>query len=495
MIISEVDFVRYQSILENLIVYFSEAEKIRLNECVAALFQALSRKNSVANKFVLVAYGGGKDSSYMLAYVRLMQLLLLKEKGETFCLRVSTNRHVGMPQAVMDNISRVYLALGLLEDPLAELLLVDEDEISLFQKDKPIPHAVKMINRKNVLTAGHRTQGEGRPTFCNACNLSMVDSFWKAAQYKNNVDMIITGDSIREQRDYFLWIKKLVNKIENNSTLEKGFRGFMQGIGKISKHYFQEMHGDDSSSIGADKSNAEICNPEFFSIFEYTNYAVDKHWKVITEFLNFEFDDLAFSFTETDCANPALMAHMRGLKAEHVHQRNYEDGIFDYIKFAVRLMVAKKFPDKLIVKVVLRYFEENGIEKMRQKIQQFAEDAYDFTEEQIVCMLFAPFLGQGALLNIYIEREQSDLLPYLSDMHALLAGNASNDDFNLIDKLLSITGLDIETLKMLYASPAMDFKNQTTMVSKILKNDPHKALIKTRNTTSGPIIEEIMSGR
>ncbi len=91
----------------------------------------------------MVAYGGGKDSSYMLAYVRLLQLLILQNLQDTFQMRVTTNRHSGMPYAVMENIDRVYVALGMYEDPCIELLLVDGHEISNFEKEKPVPKSVR----------------------------------------------------------------------------------------------------------------------------------------------------------------------------------------------------------------------------------------------------------------------------------------------------------------------------------------------------------------
>lgn len=45
---------------------------------------------------------------------------------------------------------------------------------------------------------------------------------------------------------------------------------------------------------------------------------IEQRWPLLTEFLGFRFDDLAFHFSESDCANPLLMAHMRGLQAQYV---------------------------------------------------------------------------------------------------------------------------------------------------------------------------------
>ncbi|REK85757.1 hypothetical protein DY245_36305 [Streptomyces inhibens] len=57
--------------------------------CAARLYDALPDKEQLVSNVVLVAYGGGKDSSYTLAFVRTMQLILSQEHGATFRMRVA----------------------------------------------------------------------------------------------------------------------------------------------------------------------------------------------------------------------------------------------------------------------------------------------------------------------------------------------------------------------------------------------------------------------
>jgi 3'-phosphoadenosine 5'-phosphosulfate sulfotransferase (PAPS reductase)/FAD synthetase len=98
--------------------------------CAQRLHAALPVPDRLDDNVVLVAYGGGKDSTYTLAFVRMMQLLLHERHGSTFRLRAATNRHAGMPKAVMDNIDRVYRALCFGEDPACTALLVDDEEVN-----------------------------------------------------------------------------------------------------------------------------------------------------------------------------------------------------------------------------------------------------------------------------------------------------------------------------------------------------------------------------
>src|ERR1700735_4512279 len=181
--------------------------------CSARLRAALPDPEHLGRNLVLVAYGGGKDSSYTLAFVRAMQLILFRAHGTTFRLRVATNRHAGMPRAVLENVDRAYQALRLTDDPDCELLLIDGNEVTQFDVDAPQRDHVIRRNRRDLPMTGHRTFADGRPTFCNACNLSVLNSFGVAAAYGEGADLIITGDSEEEQRQYAVWGGRLGRRL------------------------------------------------------------------------------------------------------------------------------------------------------------------------------------------------------------------------------------------------------------------------------------------
>ena len=341
--------------------------------CGARLADALPQRADLAENLVMVAYGGGKDSSYTLAFVRAIQLILHRVYGVTFRLRVATNRHAGMPQAVLDNIDRAYQALRLTEDPDCELLLIDGNEVTPFSAQTPQRESVVLRNRLDILMTGHRTFADGRPTFCNACNLSVVNSFGLAAAYGAGADLIITGDSLDEQRAYTRWVNRLGRRLAPSAA--PGARAKSGGIARllsvvdgIAQAYFADIHGPDASDLIAERRvTADV--PErlkFFSIYADTAYAAGDHLQLLTGFLGFQFDDLAFSFTESDCGNPALMAHLRGLKCERVYERSYGEGMREYVRFALGLMRTKDYPADLIDLMRARYEGPGAIDRMRQ---------------------------------------------------------------------------------------------------------------------------------
>src|SRR5690348_10474603 len=77
--------------LHGLVVNLSPRHVEGARRCAARLRERLPHRNALQRNKVLVAYGGGKDSTYTVAFVRLMQLLLHGIHGDTFRMRVATN--------------------------------------------------------------------------------------------------------------------------------------------------------------------------------------------------------------------------------------------------------------------------------------------------------------------------------------------------------------------------------------------------------------------
>jgi amino acid adenylation domain-containing protein len=481
-------------------------EEVDAAVAAAARLRAhLAATGGVAGRTVLVAYGGGKDSSYALAFARLMQLVTLRIYGETFRMRVMSNRHTGMPSAVMDNIDRVYRALRLYDDPACELLCVDGDTVSPFRADLPLPADLVERNRADILMSGHRAAGDGRPTFCNACNLNMVRSFAVAGAYQDGVDVIVTGDSPEEQRAYLNWINKVARafKIGAKGSSRQGFNRVLELFDGIAREYFTEIHGASGSDTVLQGIPHDMKKSlTFFSIYQEANYASGSHWEFLTEYLGFVFDDIAFSFSESDCGNPGLMAHLRGLKSEHRYGRSYSEGLSEYVDFAIGLMRDKDFPERLIEMIRQRYAGPDGVATMRTAMTRYSEEAYALTEEQLVCMTYAPFVDEAAGLAEYLAAEQPDLADRAGDIRRLLAdGSAAADrdrDHELGRRLETMSGLTLGQLSVLYRRPSLSSDPGAAadnLLSVVRAGDPHKSVIDTRRGPAGPTVPELISGR
>jgi hypothetical protein len=218
--------------------------------------------------------------------------------------------------------------------------------------------------------------------------------------------------------------------------------------------------------------------------------------EMLTGFLGFRFDDVAFSFTESDCGNPALMAHLRGLKTEHVHRRTYADGLMEYVEFADGLMRAKDIPAELIAQIRARYDSPDATSRMRDAAAQYAIETFGLTEDHLVCLVYSPFAEKAVGLASFLVREHPELADRVSDARALLADD-TREDPALAAELERISGLDLPRLRVLYGRslrrPGRDL--QAEAIDAVLAGDPHKAVIRTRHQPDGPIILEQISGR
>ena len=445
---------------------------------------------------VMVAYGGGKDSSFALAFMRGVQWHLRSSKGVDFQLRVATFRHAGMPRAVMENVDRAYTALGMHDDPRCEMLVLDGETVRPFSVGLELPDAVVERGRRDILMTGHRCAGDGRPTFCNACNLNMVRTFGAAAAWGDGVDVIVTGDSTPEQRDYYRWTTRLAAslKLGKPSEPRAPFRRLLDMFDGIGEAYSADVHGSKRDAFAAEDLNRVKNGLAFFSIYNHTAYESGAHWEFLSDYLGFVFDEIAFSFSESDCGNPGLMAHMRGLKAERVSGRPYAEGIGEYVGFATRLMAKKDFPEHLVERMRHRYETEEGVRAMRTLMEDYLVEAHRISEQELECMLFAPFVDRAKGLDGYVEHAAPELASdvvsvrtYLEDPSAALPA--------AVGALSRLSGLTPTQMRHLFNSDSIGSAPADSLLRAVLRDDPHKEVISTHGKPGGQQRLELISGR
>lgn len=478
--------------------YLSSSDIESANKCATRLILSLPNRVEINKNRVLLGYGGGKDSSYTVAWVRYIQHIVRRRmNGQTFQLRIVTNRHAGMNSQVMENIDRVYTALNIYNDLSVECLLADDLLIRPFQSNLPTPDSVLRRNRTDVLMNGHKFRADARSTFCNACNLSMVNAFSHAAHFNGGVDVIITGDSPKEQLAYFAWVRQLSRLFKaNHSGGRGGFSEFLKTLDGVSNSYFSTLYGSSNVKPEHRIFHDLVREPVFFNIYEDTAYESGEHWEILCEYLGFKFDRLMFSFTESDCGNPSLMAHIRGLRAEVFLNRTYAEGVNEYVEFALKLMKTKGFPEQLIKQMAGRYEDDESLSEARKCAEQYALDAFDLTTQQLVCMIFSPFGDRGRYLEKYLNSGYG--IDYsATEIHALLSAQHTLNSA-LSKQLESCSGLSIELIRQCYrssiAASLLDNSPNDPM-SRILRRDPHQMIIKVKHGPDQTLVDEVISGR
>ncbi|MFY9822527.1 MAG: hypothetical protein WAM82_14170 [Thermoanaerobaculia bacterium] len=171
---------------------------------------------------VLLPFGGGKDSAYTLAYVRLMQLLHQERAGRTFQVHVLLMIHPGVPAGVFENIDNVFRALEVEGDPNLRVFAtaLHGEPVAL------CPGAIRSdhleVFRQEVLIAGHLSQGNGRETFCYSCNFLLMNAISRYVVSQGGaIDFVITGDSAREAVGYWRWVPAIARQAPFNVQMPR----------------------------------------------------------------------------------------------------------------------------------------------------------------------------------------------------------------------------------------------------------------------------------
>lgn len=463
--------------------------------CAQTLVQRLAdRGRPLDGAGILVMYGGGKDSSFAVAFTRLVQLLLRDTFGRSFLLRSATYRHAGMTPAVMDNIDRCYQRLGLFDDPAVQLILVDGEHVSSFSRLAPLPEIVRTANRDGLLMGAHATGGDARSTFCDACNLGMTRTFVVAADWGAPVDLIVTGDSPAEQLRYAAWTRRAAERFDID-TPGRDLPATLDRLGRLGQAYQVEIHGPSaaaSPAIGPTLSRIA----DFFSVYPFSAYELGNHRALVEDFLGFRFDPSAWVFTESDCANPLIMASMRGLMHERLRSGDYAEGLAEYSAFALNLMRQKSFPADLVARMARRMEGLQAAEAFRDEARIFLRDAYGLEERHLVAALHSPFTDQGERLEAWIAAEAPDLTAWIGQIRDLAAGGAAPDF--VVDALQAATALEPAQVCHLWTRPIVP--NLATpggadsRLGFVRRHDPHRARILSRQK-DGQLRFEIITGR
>lgn len=488
----------YQQVLQRLSGYLNRSERTALQLLIQRLIVAAGGIERIGGYKVMVAFGGGKDSAYTVAMLRAAQLSIAARGPATFRLRVANMRHAGITSAVMGNIDRCYSALFLHDDPRVELLVIDHQYVQIFEPDLPFSTAGREHNRSDLLLAGHLTAGDARSTFCNSCYLGMADFLARAVGWGGSVNAVISGDSPKEQKQYATWIMRLARhggeKVEPWHRL--GFSGALSVIDRIGRAYYEALYGDSAQQTGHSRPPVypyRSVAPTLLTTTDLIGFRAEDHWGLLTDFLGFRFDDLAFSFSESDCANPLLMAHLRGLKAEFIEGRSYSDGIAEYLQLAAAMMRRKRMPARLIKQALAAYDSPEKIDDRRQLAEGYGQEAFGLGETQWVCLLFSPFVDAGARLEDFLRRYHPGMLVGLVDLHKTLAGQLSPD--LVAHWLVDVSGLSLKGLQSLYAKGRVDFNDNTSIIARVRASDPDKQRVATVDPHTGLQTTELISGR
>lgn len=432
-----------------------------------------SEHSSITDTDILIAYGGGKDSTWALALIRYIQELVRERYGVTFTLHVVSYLHPGMGSGVIRNFRNVFQHLRIQETEEVEVFFatVDQEEIvceKVLNDDWHYPTQVIQRSRREILLLGHLSQGLGRQTFCYTCNLNMVMtvlSYISTRRDRRQIDFLITGDTEKENAMYRDWIRSVVSE-------QKGIKPAHahDAAGQLIKHLYAIKREFDkflrNNRVHA-RSPLAYSPPMFMELFTHFNYNYASHKDVLEEKLGFILFSDSFNFTESDCIYPAIMAHLAGLRGE-CDCGSYNRYLTLHVERMQELMKKKEFDPRMQNKAIQDFYP-SITPKKHDEIVKFLNDNLHITEKQLKAMAHSPFLNSAKQLQIFLEKMKVDL--EAETIVQYIAGEGLEEDRKVVEFLEEYIGLDRTDVHYIYTQQSLCHADN--ILARIAKGDPY----------------------
>ncbi|MCS5516796.1 hypothetical protein NWF32_23130 [Pseudomonas qingdaonensis] len=142
--------------------------------------------------------------------------------------------------------------------------------------------------------------------------------------------------------------------------------------------------------------------PRFIDIADLLQDSQQGQSVLLLEFLKFRYDELALGFSQSACANPLLMAHLAGLRAVGAGQ-DYALGIAEHLQQVKAQLRRKPVPAALQALAMETWQDRERHGQRRRLADNFALQGYNLNEEQLACLLFAPFVDRGRNLEHFVQ--------------------------------------------------------------------------------------------
>ncbi|UWF46723.1 hypothetical protein NYP20_15320 [Pseudomonas sp. N3-W] len=451
----------YQQVLQRLLGFFSRAERTALQLLIQRLVVAAGGMERIADFKVLVIQSGTLDSCYTLALLRAAQLSIAGRAPGTFQLRVATLRLNGTGPMALDNIHRSNSALFLYDDPRVELLMVDNREVMPFNHLQAIGEGAHAANRLNMLMLAHRRTWTEPLDLSDDGYLSTGEFYGQIARWDGGVNALINSDSPRQQKQFINGLSRAARRADlgmvnfTSSEIDRLF-ALLDNLGS---DYYQAFYVNQEQAPWRPLDSFEACRRSTcIDIHDLLVAKLEERWPLLTDFLGVRSDELATHLSIQEFICPMIAAHVRGLAACFVAGNNYEAGQSEYIRRALVLMRRKHVPERLCEQAEALFADSAVMAEQRIQAAADAQKTLGLSEAQLICLLFAPFVDQGAGLERFLRRCHPGMLVAMPDLHRAMQGHPVPEQ--VLQWMIDVSGLPVSLIGTLYGMTSPDVDNR-----------------------------------
>lgn len=441
----------YQQMLQRLLSFFSRAERTALQLLIQRLVVSAGGMEHIGDYKVLAVQSGSRDSCYTLALLRAAQLSIAGRAPATFQLRVASLRMNGVSAAAQDNIHRCNSALFFYDDPRIEVVVADNREVLPLIHPTPISEAGREAHRLNQLMVGHRRTLGGPLDLWDDGYLATAEFYGQIARWDRGVDAFVCSDTPRQQKQFLHGLKRAAAKagLKTSRPAGNGFEDLYAVLDDLGSDLYRSLSGGQGQAQWRPADHFEACRRStFIDIHDMLVSNREERWPLLTEFLGFQPDELTAQLSENEFVSPTLSAHVRGLQACFVHGGSYDSGVAEYLQRALVMMRRKRLPERLCEQVVEVFGNPARLSDQRALAAAEAQRSLGLSEAQLVCLLFAPFVENGAGLERFLRQCHPGMLVAMPDLHRAMQGNPVSEQ--IAQWMVEVSGLPVSLIGRLY---------------------------------------------
>jgi len=441
----------YQQVLQRLLSFFSRAERTALQLLIQRVVVAAGGMERIGEYKVLATQSGTRDSCYTLALLRAAQLSIAGRAPATFQLRVATLRLNDAASMALENIHRSCSALFLYDDPRVEVLMVDNREVLPFNHGVGVSEAGRESNRLNLLMIGHRRTWSDPLDLWDDGYLATGEFYGQIARWKRGVDALVSSDSPRQQRQFMEGLNRAAAKagFPMPEQPETGYEQLFTRLDELGTDCYREFYSSQEQPAWRPAESFEACRrASCIDIHDLLVSNLEERWPLLTEFLKFQADGLTTQFGDNEYVSLSICAHLRGLQACFVQGRTYEAGISDYLQRLLVMMRRKQLPETVCDHALQTYGNPATLSDQRELAQAEAQRNLGLNEAQLVCLLFAPFVENGASLERFLRQCHPGMLVALPELHRAMQGKPAPEQ--VLQWMVDVSGLPVSLIGTLY---------------------------------------------
>ncbi|QXH54749.1 hypothetical protein [Pseudomonas maumuensis] len=415
----------YQQVLQRLLEHMTQAQRASVQLLVQRLLVIAGGQEHIGNVRVLALHGVDRRSAHLLACLRAAQLSIAIRHATTFHLRVLAARLPTLDDAALALHDRCFSALFLHDDPRVELLRADGGQLGPFGARQACSAEQLSAAGNAWLLFGHLVGGQPDALLGARGYLDMGTSLAQVLGGQAGEQILISAVPLAQRHRLLAWGRRCLRQtgeVAHSLTPHNVLVAGLEQLGKVLADPWQPpvppMH------------QPPCGDPHLMTVEDLLRHPDDSG----------SLDRMLGRLEMQACQaqgpaglfDPLPLAHLHGLKTQHLEQRTYREG-------------AQAFYQRLRQPSVP--WPHGRV--LRDEAQARLLAAYGVSEAQLVCQLFTPFDAQGHNLETFVLRCHPGMRVALPYLHRALQGRPCPEPVS--QWLVDTSGLQLTQLRALYA--------------------------------------------